>query len=111
MVQGGKQLDKKPLIVVSICAMVLLVLGSLNTVVGYQTVQVNQHVLLKDKISHLRKISSSGIVSFLYFVIAFLTYLFLFLTQGSHMHQRELILYSLLWPFLYLLIWLLLFIA
>jgi len=96
---------------VSICAVVFLVLGSLNTVVGYQTVQANQHVVLKDKISHLGKVSSSGIVSFLYFVIAFLTYLFLFLSQGSHMHQRELILYSLLWPFLYLLIWLLLFIA
>ncbi len=35
---GGKQ-TKKPLIVVSICAVVLLVLGSLNNVVGYQTVQ------------------------------------------------------------------------
>ncbi|HWR63983.1 MAG TPA: hypothetical protein VN365_06250 [Candidatus Thermoplasmatota archaeon] len=91
--------------------MVLLVLGTLSNMVGYQTVQANQHVLLKDKISHLGKVSSSGIVSFLYFVIAILTYLFLFLTQGSHMLQRELILYSLLWPFLCLLIWLLLFIA
>jgi Na+-translocating ferredoxin:NAD+ oxidoreductase RnfE subunit len=103
--------DKKPLIGVSILAVVLLVLGSLSNVVGYQTIQANQHVLLKDKISHHGKVFSSGIVSFLYFVIAFLTYLFLFLTQGSHMHQRELILYSLLWPFLYLLIWLLLYIA
>ncbi len=30
-------MDKKPLIVVSICAVVLLVLGSLSNVVGYQT--------------------------------------------------------------------------
>jgi hypothetical protein len=96
---------------ISILAVGLLVLCSQTNVVGYQTVLANQHILLKDKISHIGKVSSSGIVGFLYFVIAFLTYLFLFLTQGSHMHQRELILYSLLWPFLYLLIWLLLFIA
>jgi len=31
--------DKKPLIMVSICAVVLLVLGSLSTVVGYQSVK------------------------------------------------------------------------
>jgi hypothetical protein len=31
--------DKKPLIVVSICAVVLLVLGSLSNVVGYQSVK------------------------------------------------------------------------
>jgi hypothetical protein len=96
---------------ISIIAVILLVLGSSSNVVGYRTVQANQHVVLKDKISHLRKISPSGIISFLYIVIAFLTYLFLFFTQGSHMHQRELILYSLLWPFVYLLIWLLFFIA
>ena len=101
-------MDKKPLIVVSICAVVLLVMGSLNNVVGYQTAQTKQHELLKDKISHLGKVASSGIGSFLYFVIAFLTYLFLFLTQRSHMNQRELILYSLLWPFVYLIILLLL---
>jgi len=34
-------MDKRPLIVVSICAVVLLVLGSLSTVVGYQTVRLN----------------------------------------------------------------------
>ena len=32
-------MDKKPLILVSICAMVLLVLGSLSNVVGYQSVK------------------------------------------------------------------------
>jgi hypothetical protein len=32
-------MDKKPLIVVSICAVVLLVLGSLSNVVGYQSVK------------------------------------------------------------------------
>ena len=34
-------MDKKPLIVVSICAVVLLVLGSLSNVVGYQSVKSN----------------------------------------------------------------------
>ena len=33
-------MDKKPLIVVSICAVVLLVLGSLSNVVGYQSVKL-----------------------------------------------------------------------
>lgn len=74
-------------------------------------VQSTHQQTIKERISHLGKVSSSGMVSFLYLVIAFLTYLFLFLTQGSHMQQRELILYSLLWPFLYLLIWILLFIS
>ena len=32
-------MDKKPLIVLSICAVVLLVLGSLTNVVGYQSVK------------------------------------------------------------------------
>ncbi len=32
-------MDKKPLIGVSICAMILLVLGSLTNVVGYQSVK------------------------------------------------------------------------
>ncbi len=36
---GGKQLDKKPLIGVSILVVVLLVLGSLSNVVGYQSVK------------------------------------------------------------------------
>jgi hypothetical protein len=34
-------MDKKPLIVVSICAVVLLVLGSLSNVVGYQSVKTS----------------------------------------------------------------------
>ena len=37
-------MDKKPLIVVSLCAVVLLILGSLSNVVGYQTSQVSNHV-------------------------------------------------------------------
>jgi hypothetical protein len=42
-------MDKKPLIGVSICAVVLLVLGSLSNVVGYQLNQdIRQH-LLKEK--------------------------------------------------------------
>jgi hypothetical protein len=44
-------MDKKPLIVVSICAVVLLVLGSLSNVVGYQTVQTTQQNLIKEKIN------------------------------------------------------------
>jgi hypothetical protein len=34
MIMGGSKVDKRPLIVVSICAVVLLVLGSLTNVVG-----------------------------------------------------------------------------
>jgi hypothetical protein len=37
--EGGKQIDKKPLIGVSISAVILLVLGSLSNVVGYQSVK------------------------------------------------------------------------
>jgi len=36
---GGKQMDKKPLIGVSILAVVLLVMGSLSNVVGYESVK------------------------------------------------------------------------
>jgi hypothetical protein len=36
-IRREKQADKKPLIVVSICAVVLLVLGSLSNVIGYQS--------------------------------------------------------------------------
>ena len=39
MIKGRKVMDKKPLIGVSICAVVLLVLGSLSNVVGYQSVK------------------------------------------------------------------------
>jgi len=44
-------MDKKPLIVVSICAVVLLVMGSLSNVVGYQLNQDIKQSLLKEKIS------------------------------------------------------------
>jgi hypothetical protein len=44
-------MDKKPLIVVSICAVVLLVLGSLSNVVGYQSVQTSQQNTIKERIN------------------------------------------------------------
>jgi len=44
-------MGKKPLIVVSFCAVVLLVLGSLSTVVGYQTVETSQQNLIKERIN------------------------------------------------------------
>ncbi len=44
-------MDKKPLIVVSICAVVLLVLGSLSNVVGYQTVQSSNQQTIKERIN------------------------------------------------------------
>jgi hypothetical protein len=44
-------MDKKPLIGVSICAVVLLVLGSLSNVVGYQSVQTSQQSLIKERIN------------------------------------------------------------
>jgi len=44
-------MDKKPLIVVSICAVVLLVLGSLSNVVGYQAVQTSQQNTIKERIN------------------------------------------------------------
>ncbi|HIG99627.1 MAG TPA: hypothetical protein HA258_03495 [Thermoplasmata archaeon] len=44
-------MDKKPLIGVSICAVVLLVLGSLSTVVGYQSVQTSQQNTIKERIN------------------------------------------------------------
>ena len=43
-------MDKKPLIVVSICAVVLLVLGSLTNVVGFQTVQSSNQKAINDKV-------------------------------------------------------------
>jgi hypothetical protein len=48
---GGKQMDKKPLIGVSLCAVVLLVLGSLTNVVGYQTIQSSNQNLIKERIN------------------------------------------------------------
>jgi hypothetical protein len=44
-------MDKKPLIVVSLCAVVLLVMTSLSNVVGYQTVQTSQQNLIKERIN------------------------------------------------------------
>ncbi len=44
-------MDKRPLIVVSLCAVVLLVLGSLSNVVGYQTVQTSQQNIIKERIN------------------------------------------------------------
>ncbi len=44
-------MDKKPLIGVSILAVVLLVMGSLSNVVGYQTVQSSNQSVIKEKIN------------------------------------------------------------
>ncbi len=44
-------MDKKPLIIVSIGAVVLLMLGSLSNVVGYQTVQTSQQQTIKERIN------------------------------------------------------------
>ncbi|MCX6662460.1 MAG: hypothetical protein NTY91_07930 [Euryarchaeota archaeon] len=44
-------MDKKPLIGISICAMVLLVLGSLSNVVGYQSVQSSNRNVIKERIN------------------------------------------------------------
>jgi hypothetical protein len=48
---GGKETNKKPLFGVSICAVVLLVLGSLSNVVGYQTVQSSNQQTIKENVS------------------------------------------------------------
>jgi len=44
-------MDKKPLIGVSILAVILLVMGSLSNVVGYQTVQTSQQNIIKERIN------------------------------------------------------------
>jgi hypothetical protein len=44
-------MDKRPLIGVSILAVVLLVVGSLSNVVGYQSVQTSQQTLIKERIN------------------------------------------------------------
>jgi len=44
-------MDKKPLIVISLCAVVLLVLGSLSNVVGYNTVQSSHQQIIKERIN------------------------------------------------------------
>jgi hypothetical protein len=51
MIKGESKMNKKPLIGVSICAVVLLVLGSLSNVVGYQSVQTSQQNIVKDRIN------------------------------------------------------------
>ena len=43
-------MDKKPLIGVSICAVVLLILGSLTNVIGYQTVQSSNQKIINDEV-------------------------------------------------------------
>jgi hypothetical protein len=45
-------MDKKPLIEVSILAVVLLVLGSLTNVVGYQTVHSSNQLMVHDEVDH-----------------------------------------------------------
>ena len=44
-------MDKKPLIVISLCAVVLLVMASLSNVVGYQSVQTSQQNLIEERIN------------------------------------------------------------
>jgi hypothetical protein len=44
-------MDKKPLIGVSICAVIVLVLASLSNVVGYQQVQSSQQNVIKERIN------------------------------------------------------------
>ncbi len=44
-------MDKKPLIGISLCAVVLLVLGSLSNVVGYNTVQSSNQNVIKERIN------------------------------------------------------------
>jgi len=44
-------MEKKPLIVVSLCAVVLLVVASFGNVVGYQTVQSSNQSIIKERIN------------------------------------------------------------
>ena len=44
-------MERKPLIEVSICAVVLLILGSLSNVVGYQTVHTTQQSVINERIN------------------------------------------------------------
>lgn len=48
---GQESMDKKSLIGVSILAVVLLVIGSLSNVVGYQSVQTSQQNIIKERIN------------------------------------------------------------
>ena len=58
-------MDKKPLIVVSICAVVLLVLGSLSNVVGYQSVKstVNDSPLFQTRTQRATNQQQNSITS------------------------------------------------
>jgi hypothetical protein len=47
----GEVMDKKPLIGVSICAVVLLVLASLSNVVGYQTVESSHQAVINTEVN------------------------------------------------------------
>ncbi len=44
-------MDKKPLIGVSICAVILLILASLSNVVGYQTVQSSNQTVIDNEVN------------------------------------------------------------
>ena len=63
--KGGKQVDKKPLIGVSLCAVVLLVLGSLSNVVGYQSVKstVNDSPLFQTRTQRANNQQPNSITS------------------------------------------------
>jgi hypothetical protein len=50
MVEGGKEMERNPVIVINFCVISLLVLGSLTTVVGYQTVQSSNQKQIQDKV-------------------------------------------------------------
>jgi hypothetical protein len=49
-VQRGKGIDKYPLIGVSIVAVILLILGSLTNVVGYQAIQSSNQKVINDEV-------------------------------------------------------------
>ena len=51
MYERGKVMNKYPLIGVSICAVVLLILGSFTNVVGYQTVQSSNQNIISEEIN------------------------------------------------------------
>jgi hypothetical protein len=55
--------NKKPLILLSLCAVVLLVLGSLTNVIGYQTVQSSHQQIIKGEINQ-RELFFQTIVDF-----------------------------------------------
>ena len=50
MYKGGKVMDKYPLIGASICAVVVLILGSLTNVVGYQSVQSSNLKIINEEV-------------------------------------------------------------